>query len=106
MGKRSFSVVLLCALVVLLLGIHSLAQESSVKGNLGGVVLDPTGAVIPGAKVTLTGPTGTSTIESDAEGRYRFPLLAPGFYSVRVEKQGFKTAEVKSVDVAVGHTAS
>ena len=45
-------------LLVLLLSVGLFAQESAVKGNLGGIVADPTGAVVPKAKVTLTGPTG------------------------------------------------
>lgn len=105
MGKRVFLTVLLCALL-LMLSVPGLAQESSVKGNLGGVVLDPTGAVVPGAKVTLTGPTGSTSVESDAEGKFMFPLLPPGAYSVRVERQGFKAAEAKAVGVEVGRTAS
>jgi hypothetical protein len=81
------------------------AQESAVKGTLQGTVYDATGAVVPGAKVTITGATGSKTGESDGEGRFQFPLLIPGKYSVRVTKDGFKAAEVKEVEVFTGRAS-
>src|SRR5437588_4051783 len=95
MGKRILLSVFAMVLS-LFLGVAGLAQESTVKGNLGGVVVDSTGAVIPGAKVVLTGPTGTQTVTSENDGSFLFPRLAPGPYSVKVEKQGFKSADVKN----------
>lgn len=105
MGKRILLGALICGLL-LFLSVGAFAQESAVKGNLGGVVLDSTGAVIPGAKVTLTGPTGTATVNSDNEGNFMFTRLNPGMYSVKVESQGFKAADVKGVEVAIGRTSS
>ena len=84
----------------------SFAQESAVKGNVGGLAVDSTGAVVPGANVTLTGATGNKTDKTDEAGNFMFSLLTPGFYSVKVEKQGFKTATVKSVEVLIGKTAT
>src|SRR5947209_5528538 len=80
------------------------AQESAVKGNLGGTIYDPTGAVVPGAKVTLQGPTVTRTQDSDEQGGFLFTLLIPGLYSIRVEKQGFKVTEVKNIEVVTNST--
>src|SRR5882724_744044 len=105
MGKRILLSVFAMVLS-LFLGVTGLAQESTVKGNLGGVVVDSTGAVVPGAKVVLTGPTGTQTITSENDGSFLFPRLAPGPYSIKVEKQGFKSADVKNVEVAVNRTAN
>jgi Carboxypeptidase regulatory-like domain len=104
MGKRTLSL-LACALL-LLLGVTGFAQESAVKGSLGGVVMDPTGAVIPGAKVTLTGVTGSETVMSDGEGNFMFTRLVPGAYSLKVEKQGFKVAEAKGIEVSIGRTSA
>lgn len=73
---------------------------------MGGVVVDSTGAVITGATVTLTGPTGTQTVTSDSEGNFLFSRLNPGAYSVKVEKQGFKTADASGIEVAIGRTSS
>src|SRR5690348_13784100 len=102
---RRYAVVLV---TVLLLGLclPVAAQETTVKGNLGGTVYDATGAVIPNAKVTLTGPTASLKATSDPTGNFMFRLLTPGSYSVKVEMQGFKTAEIKSVEVVINKTSS
>ncbi len=105
MGKRIVLSAMICALF-LSLGVGAFAQESAVKGNLGGVVLDSTGAVVQGAKVTLTGPTGSSSVTSDNEGNFMFSRLNPGQYAVKVEKQGFKASDVKNIEVAIGRTSS
>jgi hypothetical protein len=82
------------------------SSESSVKGNLAGTVSDPSGAVIQGAKVTITGGTGEKSIDTDGSGRFIFNLLTPGFYRLKVTKDGFKTAEVKSAEIVIGKTSS
>lgn len=103
MGKR---ILLFATLALLMLNLSALAQESAVKGNLGGTVVDSTGALVPGAKVTLTGPTGSSSTTSGEEGSFSFTRLDPGIYAVKVEKAGFKAADVKGVEINVGRTAS
>jgi Carboxypeptidase regulatory-like domain/TonB-dependent Receptor Plug Domain len=75
------------------------SAESAVKGNLFGSVLDPSGAFIPGAKVTIIGPTGQRTMTTDTQGRFQFLLLLPGIYSLKVEKQGFKKADLRDIQV-------
>src|SRR5437870_2599537 len=105
MLKKIVSNVIACALF-LFFGVAGLAQESAVKGNLGGVVVDASGAVVTGAQVTLTGATGSLTTPTDSEGNFLFVRLAPGSYSVKVEQRGFKTADVKNVQVAVGTKAN
>jgi Carboxypeptidase regulatory-like domain len=93
-------------LAVLLVCLQMFAQESTVRGSLSGVVFDASGAVVPGAKATLTGPTGNKTLTTENDGRFTFPLLTPGKYSVRVEKQGFKSVDASNLEVTVGRTAS
>src|SRR5258708_31311085 len=70
------------------------------------MVLDSYGAVIPGADIKLTGPTGTRTTKSDEEGKFLFSLLPPATYNVRVEKSGFKASEAKGIEIVVGRLAS
>jgi hypothetical protein len=82
------------------------SAESSVRGNLAGVVVDNSGAVVPGAKITLNGPTGTRGVNSNPQGQFQFPLLTPGYYSIKVEKQGFKSADVKSLEVVTNKTSN
>src|SRR5262245_30059830 len=105
MCKRILASALVCALF-LFFGVAGLAQELTVKGNVGGVVVDSTGAVVPGAKVTLTGPMGNLTTPSDSEGNFLFVRLDPGNYSLKVEQKGFKLAEVKGITVVVGRKSN
>jgi hypothetical protein len=105
MGHRNLFRVLSCALL-LCAGLVGFAQESAVKGNLTGVVVDTTGAVVPEAKVSVTGPSGSLTVATDKEGNFLILRLLPGSYTMKVEKQGFKVADVKGIEVSVGRTAS
>jgi len=82
------------------------SAESSVRGNLSGSVVDSSGAVVTGAKVSITGPTGTKSDTTNQEGQFLFPLLAPGFYGLKVEKGSFKTADIKGVEVVTGKTSN
>jgi len=54
----------------------------------------------------ILGPTGTKTDTSNPEGQFLFPLLTPGFYSLKVEKNSFKTADVKGLEVVTGKTSN
>ena len=96
---------LLAPITILFLSLGLLAQESTVQGNLRGTVFDSTGAVVTGAKVTMTGPTGNRSTMSDSEGRFAFDLLTPGYYSVRAEQTGFKAIEIKQVEVYANRTS-
>jgi hypothetical protein len=62
-------------------------------GEIGGVVTDHTGAVVPGATVTLQGPAGTKEAVTDGDGAFVFSDLAPAKYSIRSSLSGFKTTE-------------
>lgn len=80
----------------------ALAQDQgSVRGQLGGVVVDPTGAIIQGATITVTGPTGSGERMSNESGEFNFPGLIPGFYDVKVSKDGFKATTVQKVEVLI-----
>src|SRR6185436_3275083 len=73
-------------------------------GNVVGTIKDSTGAVVPGAKVTLTNTaTGVSSEKiSDANGSYEFFTVRPGGYVITAEKAGFSIALVDNVQVTVG----
>src|SRR5579864_8784703 len=101
--KAVNSALKLSALAILLaFAVSAFAQESTVKGNIAGLVQDTTGAVIAGANVTLKGETGTKTATTDNGGKFFFPTLTPGFYSLRAEKTGFKSTEISSVEAQTG----
>jgi len=74
-----------------------------VGGNIGGVVKDTGGGVIPGATVTITN-TSTNvaqTLQTGAEGNYRAVNLQPATYEISVEVSGFSTLK-RIVQVMVG----
>src|SRR5215475_9645559 len=94
--------VALCVVVCAVFASSVLAQN--VNATLGGTVADSTGAVIPGATVTVTGiDTGvkTTTISNEA-GAYQFPSLQAGNYKVSAELSGFQdfVYERVTLDVA------
>ena len=82
------------------------AQVSS--GELTGIVTDPKGGAIPSAKLTAaSAERGISRITiTGNDGAYRFALLPPGLYNVRVEAQGFATKVLEDVRVQVGETVT
>jgi outer membrane receptor protein involved in Fe transport len=107
--NRTLKCVSVCALAALLLmfvGASRLQAQSASTGALTGVVTDPSGGSIAGATVVATNRgTGQSrTATTDAGGSYKFSLLPPGDYSVKISATGFKTAEVPSITVNVTET--
>jgi hypothetical protein len=72
-----------------------------------GTVTDTSGAVVPGATVTLTntGTNITQTTEASGSGDYAFALVQVGAYSVKVEAKGFKTFVAPSLTVSSGDRA-
>lgn len=73
-------------------------------GALTGTVTDSTGAVVAGAKITITEQaTGVKTAaESDSNGVYVRPLLKAGTYTVEVEASGFRKAVQRDIQLAGG----
>ena len=77
----------------------TLTKQTAANSFLGGVVQDPSGAVVANAKVTTVGPVGTRTVTSDPNGRFAFDQLTPGAYSLRADANGFQSLEIKRVPV-------
>jgi hypothetical protein len=71
------------------------ATAQTDTGSIGGFVKDPTGGVIPKAKVTLTneGTGAVQTLTTDGAGYYVAPNLPPGNYTMSAEAAGFKRFE-------------
>jgi Carboxypeptidase regulatory-like domain/TonB dependent receptor len=97
-------------LLATLLAFSATAFSQAYFGTVTGVVTDPSGAVIPAAKMTLTdlskGYTFNETTERD--GRYLFRSVPPGTYSVTAEVGGFEK-EVRTgirVDININATAN
>lgn len=80
-------------------------QAQILYGTLVGNVTDSTGAVIPGAQVTITNEgTGASRDgEANAAGGYQFPTVSTGTYRVEVRSDGFSTFTTTGVAVGVNN---
>jgi hypothetical protein len=81
--------------------------QTNTTGAIAGVVSDSTGAIIPGAAVTVTGlATGaTRTIATSPAGEFRVSLLPPGAYSITVVAAGFEKS-IQTIDVSASSVAS
>ncbi|HEY7292751.1 MAG TPA: TonB-dependent receptor [Vicinamibacterales bacterium] len=80
------------------------AAAAQVTGSIAGTVRDSSGAVLPGATVTVRGPAlqrESVSVTTGSEGTYRIPLVPPGLYEVAVELSGFTTRIRRDVEVAV-----
>src|SRR5579863_7413689 len=84
-----------------------LAQSTVGTGSIQGVVTDQTGAVLSGAKVTITNKAtaGAIHVTTSSAGAYSSGPMQPGDYTVRVEAKTFKTA-VLAVTAQVGVVSS
>ena len=81
-----------------------LAVAQVTKGSLSGTVVDPSGALVPGADVKITEvSTGAiQKVSSDESGHFRFNLITTGTYDVEIKKQGFAAALRKGMAVNPG----
>lgn len=84
------------------------ASAQTVNSTVTGVVRDTAGAVIQGAKLTLTDAATRLSVNttSNSEGFYLFNDVRSGYYTVSVEAAGFKKGEVRDVKVDVGAPAT
>jgi hypothetical protein len=81
----------------LLLSASSAFTQTLTTGDVGGVVTDSTGAVVPGANVTLksTERNDTRSGVTNSAGQYRFSLLVPGDYTISAQTAGLKSNSSK-----------
>jgi carboxypeptidase family protein/TonB-dependent receptor-like protein len=78
--------------------------QSAASAQISGTVVDPQGAVVPGAKVTATNSaTGVQrSVNTTSTGNYTIPNLAPGTYSVKVEAKGFASGGTENLQLKLG----
>jgi len=103
LSLRSFARLTLCALLgTTFAAALALGQENT--GAIRGTIKDPTGAAIPGAKVTASSAALVRAIDtmSDKEGVYRFPKLPAGVYTITVTQTGFKTSKNEDINLLLG----
>jgi hypothetical protein len=104
--NRAARFFVLMGAVIFFTAIAMVAQFTTA--SLGGVVSDSSGAVVPGAKLSLTNQqTGLSrTATSDAQGHYLFPALPVGHYELFVEKSGFTSYKQTGIELTVNQSAT
>jgi hypothetical protein len=73
-------------------------------GTLHGHVQDPSGAVIPGAAISLAGDAQTLGTQSSADGQYAFHALPPGSYTITVTAKGFAQLTLPNVSLTAGQS--
>jgi hypothetical protein len=113
MRKFRFQSALLMMVVAVAIGFAPPALQRAAfcqetTGGVQGTVKDPTGAVVPKAKVVLTSTAmvGSKELVTDASGYFRFANLPPGDYTLTVTAQGFKTYKHEGITVGVGRLPS
>src|ERR1035438_1460168 len=80
--------------------------QTSTTGAIAGVVKDPSGAVVSGARIALSNAAGVERdTTTDATGHYAFLLLPPGGYGVKANRSGFSET-VEDVTVRITETTS
>ena len=90
---------------VLLLSIALAATgQTGTEGSILGIAVDASGAVMPGAAVTVTNiETGISTrVTTGSDGYFQVPALPRGYYSVNVQKAGFSAWQLQSIALTAG----
>ncbi|MBV8894494.1 MAG: TonB-dependent receptor [Acidobacteria bacterium] len=92
--------------IMVTFAVPALPQTTISTGSIQGTVTDASGAVLSGAKVSITSnATGRQfTVSTTSAGAYASGALTPGDYTLRVEAPGFKAA-VETVTVQVGVTS-
>lgn len=104
---RTLKNLLLFALMLTLTAATGYAQQlSATQGGLGGVITDKSGALVPGAKVTVSGDADKRTVTTDDNGRFTVGSLTPGLYTITVEKSGFKNEQAKKIEVVINRLST
>src|SRR5947209_12282553 len=100
---RTFLVLFTAFLVLAASGV---AWSQTVQGVITGTITDPTGAVVPGATVTITnvGTNISQTSTTGSDGSYRFALVPPGTYTLEVKAANFGGVRVSGLVVEASQT--
>ena len=96
-----------CVLGFLILFVSSVKAQQNQTGQIFGTVTDPSGALMPGVKVTLSGPAilQPQVVTTTAAGSYQFPGIPIGTYSVQFEATGYRLSLRQDIRVDIGFNA-
>lgn len=103
---RTRGLATLLAVLLSMYGMCGAAFAQSTTGSIDGVIVDSTGAVLPGVSVTLTNQATGATRDTvtDAEGAFHAPVLPVGSYTVHAQLTGFQPVERRDVTLTIGQT--
>jgi hypothetical protein len=93
--------------VCLLVYCSVVSGQTGTNASISGIVRDPSGAVIPGARIVI-GNTDTRVeriTTTNADGLYYVPNLIPGPYEVKIEATGFETTTIREINLAIEQQA-
>lgn len=98
---------MILALVSFAAGGVAFGQSQATAADLTGTVVDPNGAVVPGATVTARnlGTNISRSTTTGSDGSYKFIALPPGEYEVAVEANTFSRTVISPVTLTVGQSA-
>jgi hypothetical protein len=99
----AMQLVLVLVFTAFVMRIPTMAQGETTSAIVGSVT-DPTGAAIPGATVTVTNVENglKRSVKTDDSGRFGFPQLQPGTYSVKAEADRFAAQQNNTVSAGLG----
>ena len=95
---------LFAAGIFMAMAVTSPLAAQTTRGTITGLVVDTSGAVVPGATVTIT-ETATNVItraKSEPDGMFLMAGVLPGSYSLRVEAGGFKALVKTNLNLSAG----
>lgn len=104
---KSFQRLVRClGTAALLLVLNLAAHAQSAQGTILGHVTDPSGAVVPGAEITITNVSTNMkfTAKTSGVGDYLFVNVTPGLYNIEVADTGFKSSHADKVQLDVQAT--
>jgi hypothetical protein len=96
---------LLSSLVAFSLLAVPMASAQVTTGRVTGTVRDDQGIVLAGVAVSISSSSligGPRATQTGSDGSFSFTHLAPGYYDIRLELSGFKSQDMKGVEVSVG----
>ncbi len=104
MGKQQIK---LSLTILFLVSVPALLFGQSFNATLSGSVIDPSGAVVAGAEITLTGINQQSEakVVTGVDGLFSFPNLKAGSYEIKVSAKGFKEYVQRGIVLAINQIA-
>src|SRR4029453_5484100 len=103
LSLRSFAKLMMNPIFLTILALTAaFGQENT--GAIRGIIKDPNGSALPGAKVTATSAALVRSIDvmSDNEGAFCFPKLPGRVYTITVTQSGFKTSKNEDINLLLG----